>query len=85
LRHNARRPLLTINNGWTMYQGTIQNVVVDRGFGFISSTGQPDVFFHCSDLAADLPFDETLRERRVRFDIVTTPKGLRATSIVSAA
>jgi cold shock CspA family protein len=53
------------------------------GFGFISAPGQPDVFFHASDLM-DLAFDETLQERRVRFQIVTIEKGSRAKCIQAA-
>jgi cold shock CspA family protein len=67
-----------------MYEGTIDTLRLDRGFGFISAAGQPDVFFHASDLAADLPFDGTLQERRVRFDIQTTAKGQRAINVRAA-
>jgi hypothetical protein len=28
-----------------MYEGTIKHVVVGRGFGFIASPNQPDIFF----------------------------------------
>lgn len=66
-----------------MYQGTICNVVQDRGFGFINLPGQPDVFFHANDLV-DLAFDETLQERRVRFEIVQTEKGNRAKCVQAA-
>ena len=63
-----------------MYSGTICSVRSDRGFGFISSTGQPDVFFHVSDLVG-LEFDDTLKERRVEFGIVDSPKGPRAANV----
>lgn len=64
-----------------MYEGTICSVRVDRGFGFISSPNQPDVFFHVRDMAAGLTFDETLKELRVRFDIVSGTKGPRAANV----
>jgi cold shock CspA family protein len=64
-----------------MYVGTITRLMLDRGFGFISSPRQPDVFFHCRDLAEDLPFDETLQERRVKFDVLTTSRGPRAQDV----
>jgi hypothetical protein len=32
-----------------MDQGTISTVIVDRGFGFIRATGQPDIFFNVTD------------------------------------
>jgi cold shock CspA family protein len=66
-----------------MYQGTVCRVVHDRGFGFISAPGQPDVFFHANDLV-DLQFDDTLEERRVRFDMITTEKGTRAKNVQPA-
>ena len=64
-----------------MHDGTIIRLHLSRGFGFIASPNQPDTFFHCKDLADGLPFDETLQELRVRFDIVTTAKGQRAASV----
>ncbi len=64
--------------------GTVKKIVADKGFGFIVSPGQPDTFFHVNDLSDDLAFDETLQERRVRFDVTEGTKGPRAT-IVSAA
>lgn len=63
-----------------MYEGIVCNIVSARGFGFIATTGQPDCFFHMHDLVG-LDFDETLRERRVRYDIVTTSKGPRAANV----
>ena len=63
-----------------MYQGTICSVRADRGFGFISLANSPDVFFHASDLDG-LEFDELLRERRVEFEIVSSPRGPRATNV----
>lgn len=63
-----------------MYDGTVCSVRADRGFGFISSPGQPDVFFHMSDLDG-LAFDETLQQRRVQFDIIGTGKGPRAANV----
>lgn len=67
-----------------MYTGTILRLVEDRGFGFIKSPGQPDVFFHCRELADDLAFDESLQERRVKFDIISAPKGPRAANVQAA-
>ena len=54
----------------------------DKGFGFIHADGT-DYFFHASDLI-DLDFDEQLKERRVTFNVTTTPKGLRARNIQAA-
>ena len=64
--------------------GTVVSLRLEKGFGFIhEQTGEPDIFFHCSDLV-ELPFDATLHERRVRFDVTETAKGLRATNIQTA-
>lgn len=67
-----------------MHEGSIKSVVLARGFGFISEPNQPDVFFHCKDLANDLAFDEMLIERRVRFEIIGTDKGLQAKNVRAA-
>jgi cold shock CspA family protein len=64
-----------------MHEGTITSLRLDRGFGFIAAPNQPDIFFHVNDLADDLPFDEALEQRRVRFDIVSTGKGPRAANV----
>jgi cold shock protein len=68
-----------------MYQGTISKVFADRGFGFIRrSAGSPDLFFHVRDLAPELPFDETLTERRVEFEVEPSDKGPRAIRVRAA-
>ena len=64
-----------------MYQGCITSIKLDRGFGFISSPGQPDAFFHHQELRGDLEFDEQLMERRVQFDLLMTSKGPRANNV----
>ena len=59
--------------------GTVVRVVVDRGFGFIAlSGGGENVFFHVRDVDPELGFDETLLERHVKFETITTEKGQRA-------
>ncbi len=59
-------------------RGVVSSVRLDRGFGFIGVPGGPDVFFHMSDLAGDLTFDDQLVRRRVQFILVSTPQGPRA-------
>lgn len=66
-----------------MNTGTIKTVIVERGFGFIAS-GDDSLFFHLSGLNADLEFNEQLLERRVCFNLVTTPKGPRAVNVRAA-
>lgn len=67
-----------------MATGVIKKIVIDRGFGFIAEHGGPDHFFHFSELSPELPFDETLIERRVEFSVQQSPKGTRAVAIVPA-
>lgn len=62
-------------------QGTITRLLIERGFGFIRRADGGDVFFHVRDLAADLQWDETLTERRVRFSVVADHKGPRAIEV----
>ncbi len=64
-----------------MYEGTITTLRLDKGFGFIAAPNQPDTFFHANDLPNDLEFNEALQERRVRFDIVSTHKGPKASNV----
>jgi CspA family cold shock protein len=65
-----------------MATGTIKAVKPDRGFGFIEPA-EPgnDIFFHCRDLPPQTPFDETLRERRVEYEVTDTEKGPRAVNL----
>jgi cold shock CspA family protein len=65
-------------------EGYIKTLQIDRGFGFIAVTGDDDAYFHVSDVDRDLPFDSTLYQRRVRFDLVEGPRGLRAKNVRAA-
>lgn len=57
-------------------EGTIKRVMIDRGFGFIEPSGAgKDVFFHWTELADGVGWDETLPELRVAYQIRTTSKG----------
>jgi cold shock CspA family protein len=62
-------------------EGFICSLKRDRGFGFVRVVSGPDYFFHATDLADGLEFDEQLQERRVLFDIEQTPKGWRAVDV----
>ena len=55
-----------------------------KGFGFIATQGDGDVFFHCRELG-DLDFDSQLLERRVEFNLLSTERGLRAANEMAAA
>jgi cold shock CspA family protein len=60
--------------------GTVVTLQLMRGFGFVRANGR-DLFFHCKSLANSLAFDETLRERRVSFNVVTAAKGPEAVNL----
>lgn len=65
-------------------EGTIARLQQARGFGFLTTPGNPrDIFFHCRDVDQSLlPWDaSTLTGRRVLFDLVTTDKGLAAKNV----
>jgi CspA family cold shock protein len=66
-----------------MPQGVIKKIVMDRGFGFISSDGV-DVFFHHSSVA-DEGFDNLQENQAVEYEIEEDGggrgKGPRAASV----
>ncbi|MGM0577863.1 MAG: cold-shock protein [Myxococcota bacterium] len=63
-----------------MAEGTIKRLT-DRGFGFISSGGSDDMFFHMSNVNGQF---EDLREgQRVSFDEGRGPKGPRAENVTA--
>jgi cold shock CspA family protein len=64
--------------------GTVTAVRTDRFFGFISPDGgSKAVFFH-GTAVVDLDFDETLIERRVRFESIETERGPKAIRVAAA-
>jgi CspA family cold shock protein len=52
-----------------MAQGKIKRIVLDRGFGFISGSGQ-DVFFHHSTVEG-AKFDDLQEGQEVEYEIET--------------
>ena len=63
-------------------KGYVKNLVIERGFGFIACPDETrDYFFHFSNLAEGIEFDETLQGRRVCFELKETPKGEQAVGI----
>lgn len=65
-------------------EGVVKRVVTDRGFGFVSMAGGPDVFFHVKDCDPSLPFDDKFVGRRVVFVVEQSPKGPRAAGVRAA-
>jgi len=56
-----------------MAEGTIKRLT-DRGFGFISTGGKKDLFFHSSSLEG-VSFDELHEGQRVSYTEGQGPKG----------
>lgn len=61
-------------------QGFVKTVNPRREFGFIGSNGR-DIYFHAADLAREIEFNESLRGRVVRFDLIDSPRGPRAMAV----
>ncbi|MCA9104665.1 MAG: cold shock domain-containing protein [Pirellulaceae bacterium] len=63
-------------------EGTIKRIT-DKGFGFISSDGEQDIFFHSSSVEG-CSFDDLREGQRVRYDVGRGPKGPRAENVTVA-
>lgn len=64
-----------------MANGTVKTVT-DKGFGFISTGAEKDVFYHESVLEGDLATRKLRVGDKVTFEVQETPKGLSATNIM---
>ena len=62
-----------------MPEGTIKRLT-DKGFGFISTGGEKDLFFHSSGLQG-ISFDELREGQKVSFTEGRGPKGPRAENV----
>ena len=62
-----------------MGEGTIKRIT-DRGFGFIDTGGEKDLFFHMSSLEG-ISFDELQEGQRVSFTEGQSDKGPRAETV----
>ena len=62
-------------------EGTIEGLVEDRGFGFISAPGlSKNIFFHFSCLHG-VRFEDLQKDSRVHVEYEDGPRGLAATSV----
>lgn len=62
-----------------MPEGTIKRLT-DKGFGFISTGGSQDLFFHSSGLVG-VRFDDLREGQRVTYEEGHGPKGPRAENV----
>ncbi len=63
-----------------MQKGKIKKLIRDRGFGFISTPDEKEVFFHRSGLV-DIQYDALNEGQEVEFDVENSPKGVRAINV----
>lgn len=62
-----------------MPQGKIKRLT-DRGFGFVSSDGGEDLFFHMSSLQG-VAFEQLREGQAVEYEVGQGPKGPRAENV----
>ena len=62
-----------------MEQGTIKRIT-DKGFGFIATSGNSDMFFHSSSLEG-CRFDDLREGQEVTYTVGQGPKGPRAENV----
>jgi CspA family cold shock protein len=67
-------------SGATMAQGTVKWFNSEKGFGFITQDGGPDVFVHFSAIQTD-GYRELKENQRVEFDVKTGDKGPQAENV----
>ncbi|NKE60758.1 cold-shock protein [Lentzea sp. PSKA42] len=63
-----------------MTQGTVKWFNSEKGFGFISQEGGPDVFVHYSEIDG-FGYRSLEENQRVEFDVNQGPKGAQATGV----
>ncbi len=68
-----------IQKGFAMAEGTIKRLV-DKGFGFISTGKEKDLFFHSSNVQG-VSFEELREGQRVSFTEGQGPKGPQAENV----
>ena len=62
-----------------MAEGSIKRLT-DKGFGFINTGGEKDLFFHSSDLEG-VAFEDLREGQRVSYTEGRGPKGPRAENV----
>ncbi len=67
-----------------MAQGTVKWFNSEKGFGFITQDGGPDVFVHFSAIESD-GYRELRENQRVEFNVKDGDKGPQAENLVPVA
>ena len=67
-----------------MAQGTVKWLNSEKGFGFITQDGGPDVFVHFSAIESD-GYRELRENQRVEFNVKDGDKGPQAENVVPVA
>ena len=62
-----------------MAKGTIRRLT-DRGFGFINTGEEKDLFFHSNDLQG-VAYESLQEGQEVEFEVESTDKGLKAKNV----
>lgn len=63
-----------------MPKGTISRLIASRGYGFIKTEEEQDLFFHRNDLQG-IDYESLREGQEVEFEVATTPKGLNAVNV----
>ncbi len=63
-----------------MVEGTVKWFNESKGFGFLSQEGGPDVFVHHTEIKSD-GFRTHNEVDKVKFEVVDSPKGPRASNV----
>jgi len=65
-----------------MPKGTITRLIADRGYGFIRTEEEGDIFFHFHrNELVGIAYESLTEGQQVEFEIIRTPKGLEAINV----
>jgi len=64
--------------------GVVKHWQVSKGFGFVTTDDDRDVFLHVSELSGNLTADKIKPGMRLRFDVKSDMKGDKAVNVRSA-
>jgi CspA family cold shock protein len=65
-----------------MIEGTVKWFNDSKGFGFLAREGGPDVYVHHTEIRS-VGFKSLSEGQKVRFEIVDSPKGPRASNVTA--